>query len=155
AAWALAKARFDAEQFWYRGNGSVDVIPDTAFDPAKEPDRSVVLYGHADMNAAWKSLLGAAPVAVGRDRLSVGDREEKGDDLACLLVYPRPGSDRASVGVVAGTGLHGLRLTDRLPYFSSGAEYPDWTVLDPKGVRGAGYFGNDWKPAAGESVWRE
>ncbi len=154
-AWALAKARFDAEQFWYRGNGSVDVVPDTAFDPAKEPDRSVVLYGHADMNAAWKSLLGAAPVAVGRDRLSVGDHEEEGDDLACLLVYPRPGSDQASVGAVAGTGLHGLRLTDRLPYFSSGAEYPDWTVLDPKGVRGAGYFGNDWKPAAGESVWRE
>src|SRR5262249_32906041 len=36
-AWAAARARFDAETFWYRGNGSVDVLPDTAFDPAAEP----------------------------------------------------------------------------------------------------------------------
>src|SRR5262249_52120809 len=34
-AWALAKARCDAETFWYRGNGSIDVIADTAFDAAK------------------------------------------------------------------------------------------------------------------------
>ncbi|MBC7770913.1 MAG: alpha/beta fold hydrolase, partial [Pyrinomonadaceae bacterium] len=29
--WAAAKARYDAENFWYRGNGSVDVISDTSF----------------------------------------------------------------------------------------------------------------------------
>ena len=28
-AWASAKARFDAETFWYRGNGSVDVVNHT------------------------------------------------------------------------------------------------------------------------------
>ena len=34
-AWGLARARFDAETFWYRGNGSVDVVTDTAFlEPA-------------------------------------------------------------------------------------------------------------------------
>ena len=34
-AWALAKARFDAETFWYRGNGSIDVVPDTEFAAAQ------------------------------------------------------------------------------------------------------------------------
>jgi hypothetical protein len=78
-----------------------------------------------------------------------------GNDLGCLLIYPRLGTDRACVAAVAGTGLHGLRLTDRLPYFSSGAAYPDWAVLDPAGVRGAGYLGPDWTPATGESAWRK
>ena len=55
--WAFAKARYDAETFWYRGNASIDVIPDTAFDAAAKPDRNVILYGNADTNAAWDALL--------------------------------------------------------------------------------------------------
>jgi pimeloyl-ACP methyl ester carboxylesterase len=161
-AWALAKARYDAEQFWYRGNGSVDVVADTAFDPKQEPDRNVVLYGNADGNAAWEALLGGGPVQVRRGKLKVGAREEAGNDLACLFVRPRPGSDTALVGAVSGTGVAGLRRTDRLPYFVSGVAYPDWVVLDgtswtrgTEGIRGAGYFGPDWKVESGESAWRE
>jgi hypothetical protein len=156
-AWALAKARFDAEQFWYRGNGSVDVVADTDFEVRADRDRNVIFYGHADMNAAGKLMYGTelSPVHVARGRLKVGDRDLKGDSLACVFAVPRPGSHTAMVGVVAGTGLHGLRLTDRLPYFSSGAAYPDWTVLDPAGVRGAGYFGRDWTVSTGESAWRK
>jgi poly(3-hydroxybutyrate) depolymerase len=154
-AWALAKARFDAEQFWYRGNGSVDVMSDSVFQPAREPERNVILYGHAEMNTAWSPLLGAAPVQVRRGAIDVGARKEKGDDLGCLLVYPRPENRLAMVAAVAGTGLHGMRLTDRQPYFMSGVGYPDWTVLDPAGVRGAGFFGNDWTVESGETAWRK
>ena len=46
-AWALARARYDAETFWYRGNGSIDVLSDRTFNPAHELDRNVVLYGNA------------------------------------------------------------------------------------------------------------
>jgi hypothetical protein len=160
-AWAFAKARFDAETFWYRGNGSVDVVADADFDPAREPDRNVVLYGHAECNGAWKSLLDDSPVQVRRGAVAVGGREEKDDDLACLFVRPRPGSDRALVAAVAGSGLPGLRLTDRLPYFVSGCGYPDWTVLSTAvlttpgtgGVRGAGYFANDWSVSPADSAW--
>ena len=53
----LGKARFDAEMFWVRGNAGVEVLPDTAFDPARYKDRSVILYGNADTNAAWQALL--------------------------------------------------------------------------------------------------
>ena len=65
---AYNKARFDAESFWYRGNGSVDVVPDKAFDPAKERDRNVVLYGNADTNAAWATLLGSGPIEIRNGR---------------------------------------------------------------------------------------
>src|SRR5207302_802335 len=44
-AWAFAKARYDAESFWYRGNGAVDVVPDSRFEAARDRDRSVILYG--------------------------------------------------------------------------------------------------------------
>src|SRR5437762_1516907 len=47
AAAALTKARFDAETFWYRGNGSLPIVLDTDFDSAGSRDRNVVLYGNA------------------------------------------------------------------------------------------------------------
>jgi pimeloyl-ACP methyl ester carboxylesterase len=161
-AWALLKARYDAETWWYRGNGSVDVLPDTAFDPRREPDRGVILYGHADSNGAWDALLGDSPVQVKRGRVVIGGRTLSGEDLACLFLRPRPGSDVACVGVVAGSGLTGMRLTDRAPYFTSGVAYPDCTVFDPTvlsqgadAARVAGFFGNDWSVEQGEFAWRD
>ena len=154
------KARFDAETFWYRGNGSVDVIPDREFHSDPSRGRNVVLYGNADTNAAWKSLLADSPVQVQRGVVTVGDREFKGDDLACLFIRPRPGDDVALVGVVGGTGVPGLRLTERLPYFLAGVAYPDCIVLGTDvltrgtaGVRAAGFFGLDWGVASGEFAW--
>ena len=88
-AWALAKARYDAESFWYRGNGSIDVVADIAFDPAADPDRNVVLYGHAGTNAAWKALLGESPVQVTEGKVQVGDRDVSANDCGVLLVRPR------------------------------------------------------------------
>ncbi len=160
-AWALQKARYDAETFGYRGNGSVDVVADTAFDPAAEPDRGVILYGNAATNAAWARLLEGCPVRIEPGRAAVGDRALTGDDMACLFLWPRPGSETALVGVVSGSGLPGMRLTDRLPYFVSGVHVPDFCLIGvemlrdgAKGVRAAGFFGNDWSVERGEFVWR-
>ena len=161
-AWAFTKARYDAETFWYRGNGSVDVIADRDFDPASEPDRNVILYGNADTSSAWARLLGDSPVQVRRGLVQVGDREVAGGGLACLFIRPRPGSDMACVGVVSGSGPGGMRLTDRLPYFVSGVAYPDCTVIGPEmltdgaaGVRVAGFFGLDWSVESGDFAWRD
>jgi hypothetical protein len=155
-AWSYARARYDAETFWYRGNGSVEMVSDADFDPSKEPDRNVILYGHANSNSAWKALLGKSPVQVGRGFVEVGGRKDKGD-FACLFVRPRPGSDKALVGVVSGSGPAGQRLSELLPYFVSGIGYPDCLVLSPSvltkgsaGVVVAGFFGMDWGVESGE-----
>jgi hypothetical protein len=65
------------------------------------------------------------------------------------------------VGVVGGTGLSGMRLTDRMPYFVSGVAYPDCIVVDAQsltkginGVRVAGFFGNNWRVPEGDFVWK-
>ncbi len=156
-AWSLAKARYDAEAFWYRGNGSVDIVEDAVFDAAAEHDRNVILYGNADTNAAWKPLLSDSPVQVKRGSIQFGEKNLTGENLACLFLRPRPGSSKASVGVVSGSGIVGMRLTDRLAYFVSGVEYPDCIVLDPTslsvgsaGVRLLGFFGPDWSIPTGE-----
>ncbi|HZU37423.1 MAG TPA: prolyl oligopeptidase family serine peptidase [Gemmataceae bacterium] len=159
-AWALAKARYDAETFGYRGNGSFDVLPDRAFDPKQHRDSNVVLYGNADTNSAYDPLV-IGPLHLGHGQVRVAERTEKGDKLGCLFIRPRPDSGRALVGVIGGTGLLGMRLTDRLPYFLSGVGYPDWLVLGPDtltkgsaGVVGAGFFGPDWAIGDGDSAWR-
>ncbi len=161
-AWSLAKARFDHERWRYRGNGSIPLVRDVHFDPRQFPDRSVVLFGNQDTNAAWSSLLSQAPLILKRGLVAVGDTQREGEGLALLAVYPRPDSEVASVVVVGGTGQAGARLTDTLPYFVSGVAYPDWTVLDVSflkkglpGILGAGYFGRDWGFAeSAESQWR-
>ncbi len=161
-AWALAKARFDSESFWYRGNASLEVIPDTAFDPVRHRDRGVILYGNADTHRAWKALLSDSPVQVRRGKVLLGGREIPGDHLACLFLRPRPDSPVASVGVVSGTGPEGMRLCDRVPYLMAGVALPDVTVFGPEtlthgtaGVRVTGFFGNDWSVERGEMAWAD
>jgi pimeloyl-ACP methyl ester carboxylesterase len=160
--WALTKARYDAETFWYRGNGHFEIVPDTEFDPTSTIGQSVILYGNADTNAAWTSLVGDCPVQVRRGEIRVGDRTERGEDLALLMIYPRADSDAATVGVVAGTGPIGMALTNRLRYFVSGIAYPDLMIVDSaglvdgmSGIRAWGYFDSDWTTDSGEIVWRD
>jgi hypothetical protein len=153
----LAKARFDAETVWYRGNGAIDIVPDTSFEPGQFPNRGVLLIGNADTNTAWNRLLADCPVLVRNGSAKVGDQEIAGDDLVCVFTFPRTDSDTASVAVVAGTGPIGTRLSMRLPYFVSGVGFPDLCVLQAKtllsgatGFRAAGFFGNDWSVEHGE-----
>lgn len=112
----------------------------------------MILYGHADSHADWAALLGDSPVRLHRGSMSAAGQERAADDLACLLIRPRPGSAIASVGVVGGTGPARLRLASRLPYFRSGVAYPDCVALSAAALaKGddpvvlAGYFGPMWQ----------
>jgi pimeloyl-ACP methyl ester carboxylesterase len=160
-AWALAKARYDAETLLSRVNGALDVVADTEFD-ADANRGNVVLYGNADTNSAWPLLLSTSPVQIRGDGVWIDRRPELGDDLACAFVRPRRRSGNAVVGVIGGTGLQGMRATDRLPLFVNGANFPDLLLFGAdslekgnKGVRAAGYFGMTWGVDPGEIVWRD
>ncbi|MFM7321380.1 MAG: hypothetical protein ACKO5K_07645 [Armatimonadota bacterium] len=156
-----AKARYDAEQFQYRGNGAVDIVDDRVATPGRLRDRGVILYGNRDTNAAWNAYLAGCPIDVRRGAVRVGDRTVRGDDLACLMVRPRRDSDTAHVAVLGCTGIPGRRLLERLPFLTSGVAYPDWVIASAKaastgtaGVVAAGWFGNDWSLESGEAAWR-
>lgn len=155
-AWAYAKARYDAETFWYRGNGSVDIIPDTAISDQID-DRNYILYGNANTNRAYGKLIDDE-VVLSSKGLKYGTIElPNAKSVSAYFIRPRKGSDRTSVGVIGGTDIVGMRLCDRVPIFTSGAAFPDMIVYGPealvegtKGVRLAGFFGNDWKVTSGD-----
>ena len=156
--WAFGKARFDAEIFQYQGNGSVEIVPDRDFQTAAEPDRNVILYGNAATNRAWKALLGPSPVQCEKGRITIGTKTLNGGNLACLFLQPRPGSDVACVGAVAGTGILGMRLTNTRPYLAAGYALPDVIVFASEAGKGsvlklAGFFGADWAVGSGDFVW--
>lgn len=151
----LARARDDAQQWWYRGNGRAPIVTDEeflagAFD-GRWRDDHVVLYGNALTNRAWAQVLGPdRPIDVSEGALRVGDERHEGDDLAALIVRPRADGG-GLVGVFAGTGPAGDRLTGVVPVFVSGVGVPDYVVFDAEvlrrgddGVRAAGFFEHDW-----------
>lgn len=155
-AWALAKARYDAETFWYRGNGSVDVIPDTAIGPEIE-ERNYIVYGNANTNRAYSKLVDDEIFLTSKGFRYGGNELTNAKSVAAYFIRPRKGSSLTSVGVIGGTDIVGMRLCDRVPVFTSGAAFPDVIVYGPealldgaKGVRLAGFFGNDWKVASGD-----
>lgn len=160
----IAKARYDAETFWYRGNGSVEIVSDEVFSTvgADFRDRSVILFGNADTNRAWDVMLRDSPIQVRRGRVTIGDREYRGDNLACLFIRPRPESPRALVGVVAATGAAGEIVAERLPYLRSGSSYPDFTLIGSEmfergsgGLKAAGFFAGDWSLDLTQSAFSE
>ncbi|WP_083421743.1 carboxylesterase family protein [Arsenicibacter rosenii] len=150
--WNYQKARFDAETWYYRGNGAVDLIPDTEYNLTAYKDRGVVLFGNATNNAAWKVLLADCPIQVERQQVRAGNQQWSGDDLAACFVWPIRGSANASVAVIGGTGLKGMQAANANQYFAGASGFPDFMIfgLDmvkngSKGVRMAGFFDNDWK----------
>ncbi len=156
-AWAYEKARYDAEKFWYQGNGSVDVVADVDFQLHDNPDRSVILYGNEKTNAVWKNAFKDSPVTVRKDVVDFGGKEIKGGNLCCFFVRPRAGSNSASIAAVSGTGIEGMRLTQRIPYMNPGFGLPDVTVMSSDilehgeaGIKLLGFFGNDWSIGTGE-----
>ena len=154
------KARFDAEQWWYRGNGSIEIITDEQFlsDHDWRDGRNIILYGNADTNGAWDSVVDDE-IRVDRTGVRIKDHVIQGEGLAVLMIRPIPGDSKAAVGVVAGTGAIGNRLMRTQPYWVSGIGYPDFLVLGSEmlsgevdGVRATGYFGNDWTIESGELI---
>lgn len=159
--WSFNKARFDAETFYYRGNGSIDVIPDKEFTLDKYRDRSVILYGNATTNGAWDDLLSESPVQVERGEVRVGEKVIHGDDYGLYFIRPRMDSDKASVGVISGSGMKGFNAVNPNKYFVSGVGIPDLMIFTTDiykngfdGVKAAGYFGNDWTVENGEIEWQ-
>ena len=150
-AWWRAKARFDAETFYYRGNGSVDVIPDIEYEVKKYPNRNVIIYGNYDSHYVWSRLLKDCPVQVRNGEISIGERSYKGNDLAAYFAYPHPDYPNCMVGVVTATGAAGMRATSPNNYISGITGFPDLVVFRADmlkdglaAVETAGFFDNDW-----------
>jgi hypothetical protein len=159
--WAQAKARFDADNWWIRGNGTADVLSDNHFLISEEhEDRNVVLYGGPTCNGAWAKLIDGSPFGVSGDRIRVG-KEEFDGKYGLLAAWPKPGRQDRLVGIVAANGPKAATTLDRLPYFLAGVHYPDWTLMTPDlpktglaGIAACGFFGPEWSLEGMETARR-
>ncbi|MBN9381151.1 MAG: prolyl oligopeptidase family serine peptidase [Chitinophagaceae bacterium] len=154
--WSFNKARYDAETWYYRGNGAVDIVSDVTYVSGRYQDRNVILYGNAVTNSAWGLLLKDCPIQVKQGELSVGGKVFRGDDLAAYFIRPLP-DGVTSIGVVAGTGLKGMQAANANQYFAGGSGFPDYMIFRLQmlqtgvaGILEAGFFGNNWKLAGHE-----
>ncbi|MCB9208925.1 MAG: prolyl oligopeptidase family serine peptidase [Ignavibacteriales bacterium] len=155
----LAKVRYDSEMFWYVGNGAFEIIPDSEFDPEKYKDNNILLYGNSKQNSAFNNYFKNTPVDITSDKIKIEDKNLSGKNLASYLIYPKKGSEENLVGVIAGTGIEGLRLTYMRPFLKPGSAFPDVTVFNTDilekrdtGISAAGIFGLDWSVKNGEFV---
>lgn len=149
--WYKNRARFDAETFYYRGNGSIDVITDKEFSLEKYKDRNVIIYGNASNNSAWKLLLKNSPIQIDNQQVKIDTKALKGDDLAAYFVVPRSDSKTAMVGVVAGTSEKGMKATWANNYISGITGFPDVMIFKADlllnglpDMKVSGFFDNDW-----------
>ncbi|HSV88417.1 MAG TPA: prolyl oligopeptidase family serine peptidase [Bacteroidales bacterium] len=156
-SWYQNKARFDAETWLYRANGSVDIVADKDFSPEQFAGRNVILFGNASNNKAWDALLADAPVRVENGQIRFGRYLLNGNDLGTYFIYPRPGCNFTSVGVIAGTGPEGMRALWPNDYFSGITGFPDlmiftidWLHDGVEKLKVSGFFGNDWSVEKGD-----
>ncbi|MEO8764169.1 MAG: PHB depolymerase family esterase [Ginsengibacter sp.] len=145
------KANYDAESWYYRGNGAVDIIADKEFAKAKYTGRNIIIYGNAATNTAWDPLLRPAPIQVTQNSIKAGNKIYSGDDLAAYFIWPQ-GDGATLVGVVAGTGVKGMNAASGNQYFAGGSGFPDFMIFSlsmlnegVSQIRLAGFFDNYWQ----------
>ncbi|ALJ05295.1 alpha/beta hydrolase [Pseudalgibacter alginicilyticus] len=158
--WYYNRARFDAETFWYRANGSIEIVKDVDFSLNKYKDRNVVVYGNKDNNSAWKMLLKDSPIQVQDNKVDFNGKVLAGTEWGMYFIVPRSDSNKASVGVVTATGQTGFKAAYMNHYLVNGTTFPDVllfndTVLENgiPAVKCAGFFGNDWSIETGDFEW--
>jgi len=158
--WYYNKARFDAETFWYRANGTIEIVKDVNFNPEKYTDRNVILYGNKDNNSAWKKLLKNSPIQVSNGLVQLGNKKLNGTQWGLYFTVPRNDSDIASIGVVTASGSNGMKAAYMNHYLVNGTTFPDVLLFDDtvltdgdSKVKCAGFFGNDWSIEKGDFKW--
>ncbi|PQV48439.1 prolyl oligopeptidase family protein [Jejuia pallidilutea] len=159
--WYYNRALFDAEKFWYRANGNIEMIPDTEFSLKKYADRNVVLYGNKDNNSAWTKLLKESPIQVMNNAIDFDGRTITGSNWGMYFIVPRTDSNKASVGVVTATGEKGMKAAYANHYLVNGTTFPDVVLFEDavledgvSKVKCAGFFGNDWSVKHGDFEWK-
>ena len=160
--WYYNRAKFDAEKFWYRANGNIELIKDTNFKLDDFEGKNIILYGNSSNNAAWKKLLKDSPIQVSNGEIEIGSKILKGSQYGTYFIYPNKDNASTSIGVVSATGVEGMHAAYANDYLENGTFFPDVMVFDsamPKaglpGVKFGGFFGNNWSLETGNFIWNE
>jgi dienelactone hydrolase len=153
----LDQARLEAWEWWLRGNGFAEVLPDSEVTGEIIEAYNLILFGGAAENRVTKAIDRQLPIRMvdGRFRLAaqwLDDRPAGDRATAAEFVYPNPLNPERLVVVHEGTGTEGLRLSTFFGVLHSAAGLPDYLIFDDTvrksgwaGVRAAGFFDSAWR----------
>ena len=151
-AWMVNKARYDAETWYYRANGSVQILSDQEFNSGSYWNSGVILYGNSTINSAAAALLSDCPIQVTSDKVVSGSKEWTGDDLGAYVEWPSKEGIHNAVALIGGSGLKGMKAAEANQYFTGGSGFPDYMIFKPEimrsgesGVMAAGFYNNQWQ----------
>jgi hypothetical protein len=141
----LNKAFYNAESWYYRGNGAIDIITDKLYPHEKY---NVIIYGNANTNSAWNILLKDCPIQISTNKITADNLQWNGDSLAAYFVWPQK-DPTLLTGVIAATGVKGMKAAYANQYFAGGSGFPDFMIFSidmlkdgSNAVKMAGFFNN-------------
>lgn len=124
---------------------------DKEFSASKYQGRNIILYGNSENNKAWNKLLKDCPIQVNNSQITTNQRTWKGDDLAAYYIWPQQ-DNKLLIGVVASTGVTGMKAAYANQYFAGGSGFPDFMIFSSelpkegsKGIKLAGFYDNKWQ----------
>lgn len=152
----LNQARTEAWQWWIRGNGHAEILPDSAVTAETIEDYNLILFGGPEENLVTRMLNRHLPIRVIDGKLRVGAdwigaTQGASGALAAEFVYPNPLSQERLAFIHEGIGPDGLKLSTFFGTLYSGAGLPDFVIFDQSvetkgwgGVIAAGFFDSRW-----------
>ena len=150
-AWMLNKARYDAETWYYRANGSVQIISDQEFKAGLYWNSGVILYGNNTINTAAAEMLKDCPIQVISGAVESESKKWIGTDLGAYIEWPNKEGTHNSVALIGGSGIQGMRASEANQYFTGGSGFPDFMIFKKEmlvngeaGVVAAGFYTNKW-----------
>jgi len=153
-------ARFLAETFLYRGNGSLVTMSDREA-LARQVETQVLIIGSPATNRAFMTYVGRSSVRGGRESVHAGSRSYKGVGFAAISLAPPAQTMPGMNGMISAGDAAGLIAALRVPFFTPGAAMPDGMILSERmlregvaGVEAAGWFGSDWSLVNGDWTFR-
>jgi poly(3-hydroxybutyrate) depolymerase len=148
----LPMARSQAMRWWRRGNGCVNVVPDTCVTDSMTAACNLILFGGPLENRITARIQRDLPIRVKRGAIEIGGHLIEGRGLAARFIYPNPLNPERFVVVHAGGDVGGLRLSDTFKTMHAGAGLPDYIIFDSRavyrgwaGVLATGFFDSDWE----------
>jgi len=148
----LHHARVEAQNWWWRGNGYVEIIPDIEVNTETIRRHNLILFGGPETNAITAKVIKNLPLSIKNDRLVINDQEIEKDDVAFQMIYPNPLNPEKYVVVKGGTSPKSDELAGLFNVIYSGSGLPDFIVYDEtvkeKGWGAAiaeGFFDLNWK----------
>ncbi len=148
----LAQARWQSYLWYYRGNGFVEIIPDTEVTDQIIKDYNLILFGNTETNFILKWINYQLPIHMGEEYIVFDNKKLKDKNLVFVEVYPNPLNPRHLVLVYSPISRPAEKFMGIFSPLYSGSGLPDYIIYDESvlkygraGVKALGFFDKDWK----------